>query len=128
MSIISKGTTRKFTINTSKLFEIARDETTYLNYEGKLNTLESALINELRKNDDYKENFEKTVINIVEIIEHSKLKGFINGEKCHCTSIIITLLEDGIDMLFNEDFNNNIVKTPTQVMDSSIITIEKAKG
>jgi len=129
MSVISKGTTKKFLINTKKLFEIAKDETTYLNYEAKLNTLELALINELRENEDFKENFDSTVINIVEIVEHEKLKGFINGEKCNCTSIIITLLEDGIDILFNEEFNNTIETIPSQLRDSetSIITIEKAE-
>jgi len=129
MSVISKGTTKKFLINTKKLFEIINDETTYLNYGGKLNTLESTLINELKGNDDFKENFDSTVINIIEIVEHEKLKAFINGEKCNCTSIIITLLEDGIEILFNEDFNNTIEAVPAQLRDSetSIITIEKAE-
>ncbi|ORX82370.1 kinase-like protein [Anaeromyces robustus] len=108
MSIFSKGSSKKFNINSKELFDIVKDHTTYFNYEDKLNTLESKLLFELKKNEEFKEGFDATVINIVEIIEDEKLKGFINGETCHCTSITIKLLEDGIDMLFNEDFNNTI--------------------
>jgi len=78
-----------------------------------------------------KKNFAKTVINIVEIIENEneKLKGFINGENCHCTSITITILEDGIDILFNEDFNN-MISSPKPCACTGIgtsITIEKVE-
>jgi len=129
MSIISKGSTKKFNIDTKKLIEIVKDEETFLNYEGKLNTLETTLMNELRENEDFKVNFDSTVINIIEIIDDNieKLKGFINGAKCNCTSITLKLLEDGVEIVFNEDFNNTIEKQTSNVSDShtSIITIEK---
>eukprot|EP00833_Pecoramyces_ruminatium_P009520 jgi/Orpsp1_1/1183552/evm.model.c7180000085697.1 len=131
MSVIPKGGSRKFKIDPNQLIQIIKDNTTYNHYEGKLNSLETKLLNELNENEDYKKNFAKTVINIVEIIENEneKLKGFINGENCHCTSITITILEDGIDILFNEDFNN-MISSPKPCACTGIgtsITIEKVE-
>jgi hypothetical protein len=125
MSVLSKGSTKKFLINTSCLLEIIKDTTSYTNYESKLNTLESKLLAELYENEDFKTNFDKTVINIVEIIENEneKLKGFINGENCHCTSITITVLDDGIDILFNENFDNTIKKVGPRIETNTLITI-----
>jgi len=108
MTFITKGCSRKFNINTKVLMDIIKDNISFNDFEGKLKHLETKLITELYENEEYKKDFGKTIINIVEIVENEeeKLKGFIIGDRCYCTSITITLLEDEVDILFNEDFNN----------------------
>jgi len=127
MLILPKGSDKKFLINSNELIGIIKDNSSFNNYEEKLTSLESKLINELNENENFKQNFSKTIINIVEINENEKndiLKGFINGEKCNCTSITITILEDGIDILFNEDFNNSDIPTRPRVQSNKSYIIE----